>query len=469
MLSIKQKIILVYTFLFSILLLLICSSIYQTVKQSEIEKIDNELQSYSTLLQSEIEEQYLENDILNIVELRRLNTEGLHHVRINLYNKSGGNLLIDSAFVNTTKLRDIVIKNKNNIYNNRTFENKPYREIWSFVEIEGKEPLILQVSASMEDMSNQLNKLFIFFLIIIPLALIITGFIAYLISIIAFKPIINMINTAKDISINSLNKRIPLPRAKDEIYSLATSLNKMIERIDKAIKSHQQFIADASHELRTPLTIIQTELELAAAKISDIETIESIKTALIEVEGLNNLTSSLLTLAKVDAAQLTLNISSFRIDELLIESALSFKNIAKERKISIIFNITEPITITGDKDKIKSICINLIDNAIKYSFTDTNIFIDLNLLKESILIITIRNTGYLIKETEINKIFNRFYRSVNIPSEVTGSGLGLPICKELIEMHKGRIYVKSNENDGTAFIVEIPLAASINKDVKNNN
>ena len=97
----------------------------------------------------------------------------------------------------------------------------------------------------------------------IPLALLLAGFSAYLIAKRSFKPINKMIATANEISADSLDKSLNVPKAKDEVKALSITLNSMIDRLDKTFKSHRQFIADASHEIRTPLTVVQTELELS--------------------------------------------------------------------------------------------------------------------------------------------------------------------------------------------------------------
>src|SRR4030042_3174855 len=108
----------------------------------------------------------------------------------------------------------------------------------------------------MHDENADLNRLFILFIIIIPIALLFTGITAYIISRAAFKPITQMTRTAKEISLQNLQTRVSLPKAKDEVYLLGETLNNMIGRIDAALKSQRQFVASASHELRTPLTII---------------------------------------------------------------------------------------------------------------------------------------------------------------------------------------------------------------------
>lgn len=454
-LTIKQKLIFAYTLVFGIVLIIFASIIYHSIKQKEIERIDSSLKSYSAVLQSEIEEQVSDEKSIKTDEIRAVKADGLQDVRLALYARNGEKIISDSLTGDNAKWMS-AIKNIDVTETMKTPDGVNYRSYWSGVECNGRISFALQIMSSMKDTDNSLRWLLIIMAIIIPLALLFTGFTAYLISKAAFKPVMIMSQTAMEISANSLDKRLELPRARDEIYYLGSTLNEMISRLDNSFRSHRQFIADASHEIRTPLTIIQTELELLEKELKDNSNKESIKTALSEIESLSKLTTSLLTLAKLDSSQLTLIAERVRVEEILIESAKFMKKAADEKDISLELHISDPVQINADKDKLKSVFINLIDNAIKYSSRDSVIRLEMKQVNDKINII-VHNFGVIIRPSELNIIFDRFYRSNDVQSKIKGNGLGLTIAKEFIEMHKGSVSVESDEKMGTRFTVQLPV------------
>lgn len=454
-LTIKIKLVLAYTAVYSFVLIIFAFIIYQTVKKNEVERIDNSLKSYSTVLQAEIEEQISDEKFINAFELRNVKAEGLEDIRIALYDSCGKKVISDPLTGDELKWKHAV-KGWKKIETIKSADGGHYRSYWSDVETEGEAKYALLIMASMKSLDDSLSRLLFIMALIIPLALVITGYAALLISKASFKPVVQMTETAKEISARSLDKRLKLPAVQDEIYQLGETLNEMINRLDMSFKSQRQFVADASHEIRTPLTILQTELELLEKNSVDSTVKEITNAALTEIESLSALTTSLLTLAKIDSSQLILNPETFQIDELLTECIYIFKNNAGTRNISFNFNLSESIKITADRDKLKSVFINLIDNAVKYSFKDTAITITMEKIQSEVKI-TIKNIGILIKQSEICNIFNSFYRSDEAQSIVKGNGLGLGIAREFIQLHKGSIAAVSNKEAGTFFTICLPI------------
>ena len=363
MFSIKFKIILSYTILFGILLTIFVVIIYQSVKQNDLSRLDANLNSYSNILQTEIEEELNEDYFLNPDEIKSIPSQGMYDVRVQVFDKRKGKIFSDSILTEDNSFDKEMNFIKVNIYKTIKINNKAYRSLLSPVEADEDTTLVLQTAASLENIENDLNRLLLIFWIVIPLALLITGLTAFFISKKAFKPVIQMAETANRISIDSLDKRLDLPNTRDEIFGLGETLNQMIERIDNSVKSQRQFIADASHEIKTPLTIIQTELELAEKKLVDLSLKENIQVALSEVERLNGLVQSLLTLVKLESFQNILNLKNIRLDELLVECFRTMKKTADENNIQLTISLSDPVEIKGDEEKLKSIFINLIDNA----------------------------------------------------------------------------------------------------------
>lgn len=232
-----------------------------------------------------------------------------------------------------------------------------------------------------------------------------------------------------------------------------------LKPIQNSWQKQLDFTADASHELRTPLAVTRTNLEIIMDNRN--ETIGSqmkwIKNIEAENIRMTKLVDDLLTLSRADTNQQNLNITTFMLDEAIKEVVTPFEATAFNNKIYLENYLEDKIAFTGDKNRIKQLIIILLDNAIKY----TNEFgsINITLIKQENLIkVSVEDTGVGIDESDIDNIFNRFYRGVNTRKHnEDGTGLGLSIAKWIVDEHKGDIKVESNIEKGTKFIVKFPI------------
>lgn len=456
MLSIKLKIVLAYTVIFGIILSLFAYIIYKSTEKAELARLDTNLKTYSILLQSEFEEQSQQKKEFNYSELKAIPADGLKRRHFQLFDEKGKAIIGDTILTGQNSLVVKSISDGHDKFEKIHIGKHHARIYLSTVEMNEETNHVLVVSSSLEDVREDLERLLLIFLIVIPAGLLMSGFSAFLIAKRAFKPISKMINTANEISASSLDKRLAIPETNDEVKALSVTLNSMIDRLDKTFKSHRQFIADASHELRTPLTIIQTELELTLKNIKEQSTVKSIKIALTEIDNLSKLAKSLLTLAKVDASKNKLLTKQVRLDELILECVQSLNSLAELNKNRIDILIDEAIEIEGDQEKLKSIILNLLDNSLKYSGDNKVIKIGLKKSDSFYVNIAVSDNGPGIPGKDIPYIFERFYRSNELRSNVDGNGLGLAIVKEFVEMHSGKITVSSKPGE-TIFIVTLPL------------
>jgi signal transduction histidine kinase len=233
--------------------------------------------------------------------------------------------------------------------------------------------------------------------------------------------------------------------------------NKAIKPIKDVFEKQRQFIADASHELKTPLTIIKTNSAIIMGnhdeKVKEQE--KWIRYINSQVDRMTELIGDMISLAKIeDHNEKTLK-TEFNISELLKNSLLAFEAILYEGNLRLGTKIEKNIYIKAEKESIKKLMNVLIDNAIKYTPSNNEIFISLKTDKNKI-VFKIKNNGVEIPEDYIDKVFERFYRPDNSRSREGGNGLGLSIAKSIIKSHKGKINVKSG-NNYTAFKFELPL------------
>ncbi|AJD90767.1 histidine kinase [Jeotgalibacillus malaysiensis] len=259
-------------------------------------------------------------------------------------------------------------------------------------------------------------------------------------------PIRSMTGTMREIRKSGEFKRIPLEeKSKDELYQMGDSFNHMMNLLETNYEKQEQFVANASHELKTPLTVIESYADLIKRRGTDNPEVvaESVEAIHSEAIRMKDLTQQLLLLAK-HGEQWNLSMETFNLKPLVEESAEAFKN-AYNR--DIVIRGEGPITANADKQKLKQLIYILIDNAIKYSEQE----IIVALTKDgSTGKIMVEDKGIGIPESDLPKVFDRFYRVDKARTRKSGgSGLGLSLAKELSEALEMKLTLESIEGKGT--------------------
>lgn len=223
-----------------------------------------------------------------------------------------------------------------------------------------------------------------------------------------------------------------------------------IKPVKTALDNQRRFISDASHELKTPLTVISANADVLETEIGENRWLSNIKN---QSAIMSDLVFDLLDLAKMDETHEEMIFSEFDLSSIVLSKTLEFECTAFESGKTFEQNITEGIKYRGNEDSIKHLVTILIDNAIKHS--DENGIVRVTLTSSgSKKIFQVYNTGNGIKNSEKDKIFNRFYRSDESRSKETGGyGLGLSIAKAIVDAHKGSITVDGEENKWISFTV----------------
>lgn len=253
-------------------------------------------------------------------------------------------------------------------------------------------------------------------------------------------------------------------RHNDEIGKLAISLDYMAAKLNEMDQYQQKFLSNISHDFRSPLTSIKGYLEAIQDETIPPEMINKyINIVLFETDRLTRLTSNILTLNELDPKTVRLELSVFDINSIIKHTIETMEGNCKKKKIkfSLAFaGSTE--NVKADKGKIQQVIYNLIDNAIKFSHENSIIYITVK-EKGDKAQISIKDTGIGIPKDDIDKIWDRFYKSDSSRGkDKKGSGLGLSITKEIIQAHDEHIDVISTTNVGTEFIFTLPLAKDDN-------
>lgn len=213
---------------------------------------------------------------------------------------------------------------------------------------------------------------------------------------------------------------------------------------------------DISHNLQTPLAVIKSELRHLKPHVKDRKKISAFEKSIDEV---SKFIYNLLNLTKLERKDNILKLEPINISSTILDFIEYFELIAKEKNISLENLIEDDIYVMGSKEKLEEVIVNLVSNASKYMNNSDERKINISLKKSNdFACIKVKDTGIGIRKEDISNIFSRFYRSPgkNI-SNIKGSGIGLAICKIIVEKHNGTIKVRSKLGKGSEFTVAIPL------------
>lgn len=295
-------------------------------------------------------------------------------------------------------------------------------------------------------------------LVLTPLLLFFAGFGGWYLARRALKPVSDITNAAREISMYHLNMRLPVSRQNDELGLLSKTFNEMIGRIQTGVMKLQQFTADASHELRTPLTVMRGEIEVALRKPRENKEYRKVlRSSLQEINRMEKIVNDLLFLFRADAGKIQFQNENVDLNPLIQNTLPGIRKLAAAKRISLNFDTGDsPLIYRIDPDKFRQVVTNVLDNAIKY--TPENGRVDIRLLREQDgFVLIVSDNGIGIPEEEIPFVFDRFYRVDKARShEQNSSGLGLSICKWIVEAYGGRIEISSALNRGTSVRIILP-------------
>ena len=321
---------------------------------------------------------------------------------------------------------------------------------------------VLQVATSYEEMQSLLNSLTAIMLILVPCVLLVAGAGGMVLTDRALRPIRQIIRSAETLKPDDLSQRLPVIGT-DEFARLAITMNGMLFRIEKAfdglrfaLERERRFTSDASHELRTPLTAIMANATLTlSGEATPEEYRESMQAISLAATLMRRLVEALLLLARSDSGQLAPEYTEIDVQDLF---ALAMTLVRKDLPQAPIQTkvADEAMTLCGDVDQLQRLLMNLLENALRYTPAEGQVTLSAS-RAEGATVISVADSGEGIAPEHLAHLGERFYRVEAARSRQHGGyGLGLAICKGIVEAHHGKMTIASTPGQGTTVTVYLP-------------
>jgi signal transduction histidine kinase len=449
-LSLKNRIALNYIINTGLLILVVFSAIYFTVKFTVYKHIDENLMIE---IQDHLKEIRIENKKVIFMDAeewqeREHNSVDVNPVFVQFFD------LNKKIIEKSPNLKNETLVFHNEVEHFQLFDTKllgnTIRQIQVPLHIKSKKVGYLIIAMSLSDSAKVLNNLFETLLIAFPIILLMLFFIARFFAGRSIRPINEIINTSRIITKDNLKTRILLPKTRDELYVLSATINNLLDRIEDAVEREKQFTSDASHELRTPLTVIKGTLEVLIRKPRDNKEYEDKITYCInEVDHLNVLVDQLLLMARFENQKLNITKENVYLNAVILDVLTLNSQKIIAAKIDVVLEAKEDFYIYSDNYLLVTIIRNIISNAIKYSNKKGRILIELKKEKD-IISCTISDQGIGIAKEHLESILKPFFRSdSSLHSQIKGTGLGLSIVKRMTELLHIKFKIESEIGIGT--------------------
>ncbi len=305
-------------------------------------------------------------------------------------------------------------------------------------------------------------------LVFAPVILLISAATAWNLAGRMLQPIEQMVNDVEAVSDGrSLHRRIPVEDLGDEIGRLGTTLNAMLGRLESSFAALRRFTADASHELKTPLTVLRADLERAmTTPQGSPEQLVALEEGLQEAARMADLVESLLTLARADEGRFDLHREPVDMEPLVREVTETAYILGEVAGLQVSMPVIQPVTVLGDRVRLRQLFLNLVTNAIKYTARGGKLEVLLE-SRDGAAVFTVKDSGIGIAGVDLPFIFDRFWRVDRARSrggERGGVGLGLAIAQWIAQAHGGSINVSSRLGRGSSFAVTIPALPRVEAD-----
>jgi len=423
--------------------------------------IDTSLKSYSGFDNQEKIQEFIENISILHPDIIKLN--------INLLNESGGLTIFASS-------NNSFIGKPSDLYiiRGKSYSNLCYEEGHDFYisggsgdsryiialtplkasgETYGTYEIVLSMDKAYRDLDFQLKNTFLYSIFLL---FIIIGLFLYLLRRIIVKPIIAFRDTSRIIGEGNLNAKIDI-KSRDELGELACAFNQMtedlkssrdkIEEYNKVLKNllkqKDEFIGQLGHDLKNPLTPLTALLPMILKEEKDSKLKKDLRLIIHNVDYMKDLIFKTLELAKLRSFNIKFDMQNLNLSKEVSNVLKKQKVFLDQNHIKVKNKIEKNINVTADKLRLEELITNLISNAVKYTPTTGGIITLDAKQDQKVVKVSIKDSGIGMTEDQLNRVFDEFYMANESSRKIGSSGLGLAICKRIVEKHGGRIWAES--------------------------
>jgi len=458
--ALRVRLTLYYTTLLGIVLVLFGFAVYAQVSSILVSQVDQKLESaaYDTL------------------QLLRVNTDGKFSLTslisydssltIQLWNSHGRIVDVAQAFniidpritpLDTEGLSSALEDNQRSVHEVSVDQTTERVLTMPLETIDGDLAGAIQVGTDMSEVNSLLNNLQRSLTLVGITAIVITAISGWVTTRRVLEPLSAVTHLASEIThADDLSRRIPESKTDDEIGQLIRTFNQTLVRLEALFNLQKRFMTDVGHELRTPLTVIKGNTEVMRREGAlDMHLLDVIEK---ETDRLSRLVGDLLLLAQAEAGKLPMVAQKVELDTLMLEILQDVHFLAAGKKQIKIKDIDQ-VLVLGDRDRLKQVLLNLVNNAVNYTQDGGEILLSL-CKQDNMACFSVQDNGPGIPKEDLDHIFERFYRGEKSRSrsdENKGYGLGLSIAYWIVKNHGGKIEVESEVGKGTTFEVFLPL------------
>jgi heavy metal sensor kinase len=270
------------------------------------------------------------------------------------------------------------------------------------------------------------------------------------------RPIHELIHAIRTIiQTGKTDGRVPTKPRGDELDELSQLFNTMLDRINALINGMKEGLDNVAHDLRTPMTRFRGIAEMALQSKQDGELIrEALTDCVEEADRILTMLNTLMDISEAETGVMKLTLEKINIAELIREVVELYENVAEDKHLSVHVNVPDNLYVDGDRNRLRQIFANLLDNAIKYMPRDGDIDIDA-IQHNRHIAVSVKDTGIGIPPNELSRIWDRLYRGDKSRSQ-RGLGLGLSLVKAIVKAHGGEVDVSSVPGVGSRFVIRIP-------------
>jgi two-component system heavy metal sensor histidine kinase CusS len=338
----------------------------------------------------------------------------------------------------------------------------PYRYVRFRITQPGQPAFHVRVGSYTTGLDTSLSALLRVLLLVGLILSLLTPLAGWWLAVRAARPVADILATADRLDPTRLGDRLPVSGTADELDHLALTINGLLDDVAAHVGRQQQFLADAAHELRSPLAAMQSAVEVALShERSDADYRESLADVLDESRYLSKLANGLLLLAETGGDGTPVPTTTVDVTGVARQAVAMFAGAGEERGIDVrLADSAAPALVCGDAGQLRQVIGNLLDNAIRFTPAGGLVQAEVSRDPDGVWLL-IRDTGPGVEAEHLPRLFDRFYKVDPARTRVPagrGGGLGLPICKAIVERHGGSIAVASRPGQGTTVTVRLPAA-----------